>query len=645
MVTLDKNFCAGRLALEEHVSEWQKLTSDPEILRIVRGDTFNFVAPPPEKTTAKPCNVSAENKQFIDIEINDMLEKQIIVPTSHEAGEFVSPIFPVPKPDGRLRIILNLKQLNAYIEYLHFKMDNIKTVLANVTKGCLMASIDLKSAYYSIKVHDEYQKYLKFQYDEGLYKFTCFPNGLAPCPRKFTKVIKVPTSYLRELGHFILGYIDDFFLKASNSDKCWKAVEAAVHLFQKLGFTIHPLKSQFEPTTCIIFLGFVIDSIAMTIKLTDDKKSKLKQLINDLLAANVITIRSVASIVGKMVSSLPGSLYGPLYYRDVELCKNKALRLNRGNYESTMLLSEDAKVELKWWSDNIDDMSAPIHWPPITQEISTDASGGNGWGASIHGWGASIIGITPVGGLWSETEIDLHINVKEMIAVLYALRTFTRQLKKCHVRVLSDNTTTVFVLNKMGTTRSKECNEMAREIWKFCREHSIFITCAHIPGKENIIADMESRKNRNYKQAEWMLNRDLFQRAIVHFNYTVALDCFATSANAQVDSYVSRYPDPFATKIDAFSFNWSQQNVYLFPPFSLVGKTLQKIRVDEATVLGVFPKWVTQAWWPNLQDMIVGEPLIFPPNPNNLVLPHKKGELHPLHKKLSIIVCKLSGKN
>ena len=44
-------------------------------------------------------------------EIRDMLEKGIIVPSSYEQGEYVSPIFPISKPDGSIRIILNLKKI------------------------------------------------------------------------------------------------------------------------------------------------------------------------------------------------------------------------------------------------------------------------------------------------------------------------------------------------------------------------------------------------------------------------------------------------------------------------------------------------------------------------------------------------------
>jgi hypothetical protein len=46
---------------------------------------------------------------------------------------------------------------------------------------CFMASVDLKDAYYSVPASASDQKYLKF---------TCFPNGLACCPRLYTKLLK-----------------------------------------------------------------------------------------------------------------------------------------------------------------------------------------------------------------------------------------------------------------------------------------------------------------------------------------------------------------------------------------------------------------------------------------------------------------------
>ena len=541
-----------------------------------------------------------------------------------------------PKPGGDLRIILNLKVLNQYVEYWHFKMDNIKVVLASITPGCYMATLDLKHAYHAVKIHDDFQKYLKFEWDGELYQFTCYPNGLGPCPRKFTKLLKVPLSHLRELRHFIVGYIDDFFMKGKNKEKCSDTLYTAIRLLQRLGFTIHCDKSQLEPSTIAIFLGFVINSVTMLVTLTEEKKTKLTALIEKLLSKRTSTIRLVASVIGKFVSSLPASLYGALYYRTLEIEKNQALKNNRGNYEAKMELTESAREELNWWLSNIPDMSAPIQWPPITKEISTDASGKNGWGASVPGH-------MPIGGAWSEDQMDLHINVKEMTAILYALRSFADILQHQHIRVLCDNTTSVFVLNKMGTSKSIECNALAKEIWMFCREKGILISCAYIAGKENVVADKASRKE--YKQAEWMLSKHIFEQAVTTFQFFPDIDCFATRANAQLPVYASRHPDPYATHIDSFTFNWINYKPYVFPPFSLVNRVLQKIRIDKVTALCVVPKWTTQAWWPQLQEMMVAPPIVIQPDPTNLILPNKKDERHPLHEKLSIVICLISGEN
>ena len=50
-----------------------------------------------------------------------MLHKQVIRETTHETTELVSPIFIVKKPDGGTRLILNLKELNEFVKYEHFK--------------------------------------------------------------------------------------------------------------------------------------------------------------------------------------------------------------------------------------------------------------------------------------------------------------------------------------------------------------------------------------------------------------------------------------------------------------------------------------------------------------------------------------------
>lgn len=99
---------------------------------------------------------SKTEEGFIDIEIQRLLLKGVIAHSVQEEGEFISSIFVRPKKDGSYRMILNLKSLNQYVEYHHFKLDTIWTAM--MTPECFMASIDLKDAYYSVHIDDLHQK-------------------------------------------------------------------------------------------------------------------------------------------------------------------------------------------------------------------------------------------------------------------------------------------------------------------------------------------------------------------------------------------------------------------------------------------------------------------------------------------------------
>ena len=141
-----------------------------------------------------------------------MLSKGIIE-LANPCSEILSSIFIHPKKDGTYRIILNLKSSNKCIPYQHFKMDTRKTVLNLIEKDCFLASLDLKDAYYSVPVTRNDRKYLRFLWRSQRYQFTCLPNGLSCCPRKFTKLMKPPMTALHRLGHISSNYINDLILQ------------------------------------------------------------------------------------------------------------------------------------------------------------------------------------------------------------------------------------------------------------------------------------------------------------------------------------------------------------------------------------------------------------------------------------------------
>ena len=82
----------------------------------------------------------------------------------------------------------------------------------------------------------------------------------------------------------------------------------------------------------------------------------------------------------------------------------------------------------------------------------------------------------------------------ELIAILFSFHAFERALEGRHVRVFCDNTTAITYVNEMVGTKSKPCDDASPQIWDWYLEYDSWVTCSHIPGKDNTLADLVSRK-------------------------------------------------------------------------------------------------------------------------------------------------------
>ena len=82
-----------------------------------------------------------------------------------------------------------------------------------------------------------------------------------------------------------------------------------------------------------------------------------------------MSIQEVAEVIGPLVSSFPGVLYGPLFYRQSEHDKTMALTQNKGNYQACIKLSQESVAELQWWCNNIETAEYPICTPKAKIDI------------------------------------------------------------------------------------------------------------------------------------------------------------------------------------------------------------------------------------------------------------------------------------
>ena len=95
---------------------------------------------------------SPEEMPLAEKEVQEMFEKGAIhlVPQGETSEGFVSNIFLVPKKGGGQRSVINLKNLNQFLRYEHFKMEGVHMLRDLLKKGDFMVKLDLKDAFFTV---------------------------------------------------------------------------------------------------------------------------------------------------------------------------------------------------------------------------------------------------------------------------------------------------------------------------------------------------------------------------------------------------------------------------------------------------------------------------------------------------------------
>ena len=200
-----------------------------------------------------------------------------------------------------------------------------------------------------------------------------------------------------------------------------------------------------------------------------------------------------------------------------------------------------------------------------------------------------------------------------------------------------DNTTAEAWINKQTTPTELEFS-IVKQIWDFSAQ-KIRNLCVLLESKKNKIADSESRNVKD--NLEWALKDHIFNKIKIKLGQPT-VDLFASRGNHKVTTLYSFYPDPLASEVDAFSFDWSQDIIYAFPPFSLIPRVLQKIKNEKTEGILIVPIFVNQSWFTSLLTLLIKESLWLPSSDISLTFPYRRKSI-PCLPKTRLMACYVSG--
>ncbi|KAI2664298.1 Transposon Ty3-G Gag-Pol polyprotein [Labeo rohita] len=408
------------IPLATRAEAWQAIpgVSDWVLGIVKRGYSLQFARRPPRFSGVVPTVVMSRDAHVLRSEVMILLEKgaiEVVHPAQSDSG-FYSRYFLVPKKDGTLRPILDLRRLNQAVQDVNSEADP----LARSLRGLIAP---------------HHRRFLRFAFEGVAYQYTVLPFGLSLAPRTFTKCMDAalappetegnphpqlprrlarsgpvggrtvvsqdpspqPLRVPRTQGQFAQEYVapqpenivsgSNFRFNSAEGYGCARASSVNTTIS---GFVQgrSPLPPQAVSENARSYgLGIPSAGIGVTTYATPSA------LVETTSSASCMASRPSACQCGPSLCESPGPLEGPAMVQ-----KGRAL----------------------------------------------------GFGLQKEGVGGALCDGSPAFGLWSKAEEGFHINCLEMLAVCHALCAFLPDLKGHHVLVRSDSMTVVSYINRQG---------------------------------------------------------------------------------------------------------------------------------------------------------------------------------------------------
>jgi len=404
------------------------------------------------------------------------------------AGAKINSMMCRPKPNGSVRVILNLSapsgiSVNDGIDTNEFPAVMSSTakwllVLNKAGRGALMTKIDWSDAYKHIRVREADRDLQWFQWMDKYFVELCLVFGAASSPGIYDRTAKVVLDIVLAASKFprdmVCQYLDDVCAAAPPGSetlnefrKAYKEVagNVGVHLAPE----DDPDKA-FPPTTAGTVLGIYYDTVNWIWRIPEEKLGRLNDQIRAAIAAGRLTQAEIWSLVGRIIHYCP---LVPLGRFNID--KLIAINGKWANKSAMVDLSPAVIRQLDFWvtilnvTSGVAAIPPPPTWAPAwAREFFTDAAGGSasriglGCGGVSGSWWCYIPWQRKIntGVRYAGRRLGSKLSALELVAPLVCLASDPLLVRAQPVRILVDNSGSVKIWLKGYSSRCSLCTTL-----------------------------------------------------------------------------------------------------------------------------------------------------------------------------------------
>lgn len=393
----------------------------------------------------------------------DEMEQNKIISKTTEAREWIHNLVLIEKPNGKIRVCLDPKELNLSLKDNFYQIPTVEDLTLKLSGSQFYSVLDLKDGFWQIELEEESKKLCTFSTPIGMYQFERMPFGLKVAPEKFQQMNEKNFGDID--GTFI--YIDDILIIGKTIEEHDQILEKVLDRARHLNIKFNPKKIQLRVPE-VKYLGFVFtkdgykcDPARTKAIVEMDEPRNSKELQRFLGMVNYL--RSFLPNLSEITSPLRELLKKNVVWQWLPIHSVSITKIKKMIQEATNLYVYDSKKELT---------------------LECDASK-KGLGSCLKQEGNLLSfgsrSLTP-------TEIDYAQIEKEMLAIYFGTQKYDRYIYGRKVTVHTDHKPLVSIMTKeIGKINSSRLKRIRMKLLKYD------LDVKYVPGKYLHVSDHLSR--------------------------------------------------------------------------------------------------------------------------------------------------------
>jgi hypothetical protein len=541
-----------------------------------------------------------------------MLKSQDVIEKVQTPTSWVSPLVSVEKPNGDVRICLDMRRANEAIIREKHPVPTVEETLQELSGAKYFAKLDMNLAFHQVELHPDSRDITTFAGPDGLYRYKRLIFGVNMATEKFQQIITQALAGLPGVHNLH----DDIIISGATLEELHERVEKTVKRFSEQGLTLNYDK-------CVVgveklnFMGITLTSKG--IKITDEKVKAITEAKRPETKSELRSWLGLAQFCAKFVRNF-AAVTSPLW----DLTKEK----------SEWNWTEDHEAGFNMVKRHLTTSPVMAYWDTDAEtRITTDAS--------PYGLGAILEQKQPDGtyrpvyyASRKLTDVESRYSQfeREALGVKWACQKFQLYLIGKRFEVRTDHKPLLKVLSARANPPSARI-----ERWiLYLQQFSFNVT--HISGRENR-ADILSRAPEGEEDVEESAASNIFAYSMTQDARPDAITIEKIKLESARDKTITMLKEALTTgdwhKFQGTIYKgikdelWNYEEILMrgkrvVMPESLWKDTLALAHEGHQGIVRTKARLRTKVWWPEIDKQV--ETLIHSCYPCQLVSPKPKPE-------------------